>query len=97
MSEGMYATKSDLARVEARIDGHEDVCAERMRRIDLKLEHGDQHRAAMRQEMREGFDSVKESVRSIYGRMWVVAGVIIIGEAGAIGFFLVKYGLTGQQ
>jgi len=92
-------THRDLAAVaaalNARVDGHEDVCAERMRRIDERLHAGDVAREAMRHEMREAFAALKQSLRDIHARLWWAAASVIGLEACAIGWFLATYGLPG--
>ena len=85
---GPWVTRAELARVEQRIDGHEDVCAERMKRIDERLASGDLARETMRLEMKSGFSGV-------YARLWWAAGSVIALEGAAIAWFLVKYGLPG--
>lgn len=93
MTEGNLATKADLARVEARIDGHEDVCAERMKRIDDRLSAGDLTREATRREMREGFSDVKDGMRAIYNRMWLAVGVLIAAMGSLVVLLAMKAGL----
>jgi len=90
-----WATKADLARVEARIDGHENVCAERMKRIDDRLSAGDRTREAMRHEMREGFSDIKDSLRLVWGRIWWAAGGVISALVAVIAFLANKAGLFG--
>ena len=94
-------THRDLASVaaalNARVDGHEDVCAERMRRIDERLHAGDVAREAMRHEMRAAFAALKQSLRDIYARLWWAAAAVIAAQTGAIGWFLVTAGLPGAN
>ena len=83
-----FVSRAELSRVEQRIDGHEDVCAERMKRIDERLASGDMARETMRVEMKSGFSGV-------YSRLWWAAGGIIALEGAAIAWFLIRHGLPG--
>lgn len=93
--DSQWATRADLARVEARIDGHENVCAERMKRIDDRLSAGDRTREAMRLEMRDGFSDIKHSLRSVWGRIWWAASAVMGLMVGIIAFLANKAGLFG--
>ncbi len=81
----------------SRIDGHEDLCAERMRRIDERLQAGDAARERMRCEMREGFAALKQSLRDIHARLWWAAASVIGVQACVIGWFLATNGLPGLE
>lgn len=88
------ATHRDLASVERRLDGrisgHEDVCAERMKRIDDRMQSSDQAREAMRVEMKNGFSGV-------YTRLWWAAAAIMAIQTGALGYLLATNGLPGVK
>lgn len=83
-----YASKAELAAVTTRLDGHEDLCAERYRRLDDHMAEDRRQRAALWNEMRAGFNG-------IYARLWMAAGSLIGVLVVALGYFLVKFGLPG--
>lgn len=83
------ATMADVQRVEGRVDAHEKICAERMKRIDEHLERGHAERKAMGETM-------LSSLRRIYNLLWAAAGSFILILLGAIGYFLITHGLKGS-
>ena len=68
---------TEARRANARIDSHEDVCAERYKRIDETLKRLE----------RAGEDR-RNSIRGIYKQQWAIMGGIVVLLLAVVGYLL---------
>lgn len=75
-------TEQRLSTVEAESRGHYKSCDERGARIERSL-------TAMASAQDDRHSENQKAISGLYSRMWAVAGAVIVGMAGMIGYLLI--------